>query len=514
MTDPSASSPVERAIREHLEDLPETTDPPSTLLIAWSGGADSTALLLGARAVLREHHPRTNLVALHVNHQLRPAADRDARWCRQLAARLDISLTTETLDISAGDNLQARARTQRYAALRIAARRLEADAVWTGHHAADALETALLNWMRGAGADGLTSLLADNDRSTPTAAWQHPSRPRIERPLLSVEPEACRSYLRAHDLEWREDASNRDTRHRRNLIRHEVLPTLRETGGSTDTMTRTLQNIRSDADALTRRADTRLQAARHPTPDPESTALATSALADAHPAVAARMLMQLARSLPSPVGWNRQTLEAIHRAAIESVDHPSRTHERFSLRGAVAIVDAPRTIVALERDRGFRSIDARRARPIPISLDVDRQLPLELPWFSGHIRINILNPEAIDRPASPEGVARLDRSSLPDRLRLAGPLCPGCGSANQHDGDGNAATSMRPIGFDGHKSIRDMLREADVPRHDRWRHPCLYGDDRLLWVARARQAHDTRIDDETDTIVEIRTSPSHPFVGR
>jgi len=512
MTDPSASPPVERAIRAHLDDQPATTDPPSTLLIAWSGGADSTALLVGARAVLRTYHPRTNLVALHVNHQLRPDADRDARWCRQLAARLDIQLITQTLDISDGDNLEARARTRRYAALRIAARRLDADAVWTGHHATDALETALLNWMRGAGADSLTSLLADDDRSTPTAAWQRPSRPRIERPLLSLEPDACRSYLTARDLDWREDASNRDTRHRRNLIRHEVLPTLRTTGGSTDTMTRTLRNVRSDADALTRRADTRLQAARHPTPDPESTAVATSALADAHPAVAARILMQLARSLPSPVGWNRQTLEAIQRAAIESVNHPSRTHERFSLRGAVAIVDAPRTIVALERDRGFRSIDARRARPIPIALDADRELPLELPWFRGHIRINILSREAIDRPTSPTGIARLDRSSLPDRLRLAGPLRADCDSATQHDED--AATSMRPIGFDGHKSIRDMLREADVPRHDRWRHPCLYGDDRLLWVARARQAHDTRIDDETDAIVEIRTSPSHSFVGR
>lgn len=160
-----------------------------------SGGADSTALV--ALAVAAE----CDVAAVHVHHGLRPCADDDAEIARHIAAGLGASFRVAHVDVAAGPNLEARARSARRAAL-------GPDAM-TGHTADDQAETLLLALLRGAGATGLGAI-----------------GPGRRHPILALRRAETRALCEQLGLVVAEDPSNDDPRFRRNRIRHELLPLL------------------------------------------------------------------------------------------------------------------------------------------------------------------------------------------------------------------------------------------------------------------------------------------------
>jgi tRNA(Ile)-lysidine synthase len=180
------------------------------LCVAYSGGADSTALL----ATLAELRPRWHLRlrAMHVDHALVAGSAGRARQARATARHLGVPCTVLRRPVRAvrGESIEARARTTRYAALRAG---LEADEwLLLAHHADDQLESVLLQLLRGAGPAGLAA--------SPERAG------RELRPLLPLRRAALRAALGQAGIAWTEDPSNADTRFDRNFLRHEVLPAL------------------------------------------------------------------------------------------------------------------------------------------------------------------------------------------------------------------------------------------------------------------------------------------------
>lgn len=180
------------------------------LLLAFSGGLDSTFLLHAlCRAGLAGR-----LRSVHVHHGLHPDAERWANHCLEQALALGVSHAQERVHLPPGGNLEARARTARYQAL---ARQADAQTtVVLAHHKDDQAETVLQRLMRGAGAAGLSAMQV-HQHSDGLALW----RPLLDRPRAWIEDVA-----RQWQLGWHEDPSNRDTRHDRNFLRHEVLPVL------------------------------------------------------------------------------------------------------------------------------------------------------------------------------------------------------------------------------------------------------------------------------------------------
>ncbi len=192
-----------------------------------SGGADSTALLLGC-AALRERQrsgtPSVRPLVVHVHHHLRPSADDDAAFVTELCDRFELELRVEHIRPgSMAGNLAANARRLRYRALQRAAREWGgwgvggARFVAVAHHGDDQLETMLMALCRGAGLDGLGGM--------------RPVRPlgdgvMLVRPLLWARKADCESLCRAAGVEWRRDPSNDDLGQRRARLRHEVLPVL------------------------------------------------------------------------------------------------------------------------------------------------------------------------------------------------------------------------------------------------------------------------------------------------
>ncbi|MXW42932.1 MAG: tRNA lysidine(34) synthetase TilS [Acidimicrobiia bacterium] len=164
------------------------------LSCAVSGGPDSLALLvLGAQA-------GCEVTAWHVDHGLRPDSNKDAAVVAAAANRWGAKFVACKAICKPGPNLESRARAARYEVL--------PKETFTGHTADDQAETVLLNLMRGAAVDGL--------------AGMNPKR----RPLLQLRRLETRNLCKSVGLKPIQDPSNLSLIHRRNRIRHELLPLL------------------------------------------------------------------------------------------------------------------------------------------------------------------------------------------------------------------------------------------------------------------------------------------------
>ena len=186
-----------------------------TIVVGLSGGADSVALVDALASLRRRRGFR--LVAAHLDHGLRSGSRDDAAFCAAFCATLDVPLRAATADVRARaarerGGLEQAARRERYAFLRAVRDEEGAAAILVAHTRDDQAETLLLRLLRGAGATGL--------------AGMRPRAGDILRPLLDVSRADVLDHLRERGLAWREDPSNADPAHRRNRVRHELLPYL------------------------------------------------------------------------------------------------------------------------------------------------------------------------------------------------------------------------------------------------------------------------------------------------
>lgn len=186
-----------------------------------SGGADSSALLvLAVGAGLR-------VTAVHVDHGLRPGSAHEADVVRATAERFGAAFRAERVELADGPNLEERAREARLAVL--------PPDVLTGHTADDQAETVLLNLLRGAGTRGISAM-----------------RPGHRRPLLALRRSDTEALCAAYEVQLVHDPSNRDPRHLRNRVRHELLPLMNELASRdlTPLLTRQADLARDESDLL------------------------------------------------------------------------------------------------------------------------------------------------------------------------------------------------------------------------------------------------------------------------
>lgn len=181
--------------------------------VAYSGGADSTALLLAAA----QRWPG-QVRALHIHHGLQAAAEDFVRVCQAVCANEKVPL--QVLHVNAanalGESPEDAARRARYAALATAATQQNLKGVLLGQHADDQVETLLLALSRGAGLPGLSAMPAVMTRASM----------RFYRPLLQIPAAALRQWLVHQQIAFVDDPSNTDERYTRNRIRARLLPAL------------------------------------------------------------------------------------------------------------------------------------------------------------------------------------------------------------------------------------------------------------------------------------------------
>ena len=197
-------------------DIAHTLHPHRQLLVAFSGGLDST-VLLHQLVLLREQDPSLTLRAVHVHHGLSAHADDWVAHCRQICQQWQVPLVVHRVTLARGGlGVEAHARAARYQAFQDTLN--AGEVLVTAQHQDDQCETLLLALKRGSGPTGLSAM-------APSSAF---AGSRLLRPLLNETRESLRQWALAHQLSWIEDESNQDDTYDRNFLRLRVIPVLRE----------------------------------------------------------------------------------------------------------------------------------------------------------------------------------------------------------------------------------------------------------------------------------------------
>lgn len=286
----------------------------------FSGGADSTALLLALNAI-KERFGFT-LRAVHINHNIRgEESDRDQHFCEELCRRLGIDIEVRQVDAVgfSRDNrlsLEEGARELRYDVFGS----LEG-VIALAHNLNDSAETVLFNLARGTGIKGLCGI--------------PPVRGRIVRPLIECTRGEIEEYLAAAGQGFVTDSTNLSDDYTRNRIRHSIIPLMEDIhGGFCGNILRMTENLRADCEYL----------------DMQAESMADDDLRNMHPAVRRRIIMNILRkNMLEPSDMRIKSLEdiALHGGKINlsgdifAVAEKGRINIKKVTRGRIIFEDTP-----------------------------------------------------------------------------------------------------------------------------------------------------------------------------
>jgi len=425
----------------------------ATVVVACSGGPDSTALAFLVAEAREDLHP----TLVHVAHGLRTSEVEDAerRLVSQHASWLGVACLSEAVRVPArAGGPEAAARTVRYGALRTVADALGATVILLGHTADDQAETVLLRAARGTGNDGL--------------AGMRPLHHGLLRPLLRLRRCDLHAFVAAEGLPTAHDASNDDPAVRRSVVRHQVLPALAHVAPDpVGALTRLAVLAHDDAEAL----DATARPAVPMAVLGAVTVLQRPALRRAHRALARRRVRDaLATHLDQPPAADTVArvlaAEAGTRCTLPGSIQLEVTRAVVVFAPVDAPLPSPREIARPGRTPWPEldaALESRTPASDPDHRPHDDELPLGIP------RVWAPDPVAFERLLVPTGGRR-------DRVQIALPALPhGLQARPPQAGD-----RIRTIA--GTRRVAAVLRDAHLPRalRDRW--PVVVSGGRVVWV--------------------------------
>lgn len=288
-----------------------------TVIVAVSGGADSTALLLALDELINAGKLAIKICVAHLDHRLRKTSAKDAAWVKELAAKLGYECVVgrskvEEMARARAENLEQAAREARYRFLERTAKRRSAGFILTGHTMDDQAETVLLRLMRGsagAGLGGMEQLRPLGKNSTI----------QLVRPLLWARRNETESYCRVRKTLFLSDEMNDDQKFARVKVRQQLLPLMQSFNNKiVEAISRTASQLREDAAVLLNDSDALLRRAAvsdHVEAETQTPVLDVKVLAAAPPALRRRALRQWI----SEARGNSRRLEMVHLLAVENL---------------------------------------------------------------------------------------------------------------------------------------------------------------------------------------------------
>lgn len=394
--------------------------PDAPIVVALGGGADSAvvawacAMHPGTRAVFVDHE-------LSGSEALRATAD-------ALAADVGLPLTVLAAPVEDGPNLEGRARTARWSAIRDGL--AEGDVVVTGHSRDDLGETVLINLLRGAGSAGLAAM------SVP--------RHDVLRPVLGLTRAELREIAETVGLPFADDPANVEPRHLRNRIRAELIPLLERDyqSGVRSNLARAGAHLAAD--------DAVLEAAAGAVPireDEGAVLIPVAMLRTAPQPVAARVIRRALRRLNPPYAGSSSDIGTVLSVALGGLASATITG------GLMATREGPYVAIW----------DEQPSVPDPVVLE-----------FPGSVVFGTRPVTAI--PASTGELTPRSALLVDPGVFDGGVTVRGAGPGERIDIDG------------GTKLVRDALAEAGVPRRTRPAWPVLANDAKIAAIVGGRVA--------------------------
>ena len=303
-----------------------------TLVVAVSGGADSTALLLALHELKSVSKLFVNICVAHLDHKLRKTSGHDARAVAELSKKLGYECVVGRAKVAElaranNDNLEQAAREARYAFLERTAKRKSARYVLTGHTMDDQAETVLLRLMRGSAGAGLGGMEAIRPLANGSSI-------QLVRPLLWARRSETENYCRLRRTPYLTDEMNNDLGLARVRVRQQLLPLMHSFNNRiVEAISRTAAQLREDRAVLHGDSNALLSEAAIAEGDGEdetkTPALDVKVLANEPPALRRRALRQW---IAAARGSTRR-LEMVHLLAVEKLLEGSGGRKTVELPG-------------------------------------------------------------------------------------------------------------------------------------------------------------------------------------
>jgi tRNA(Ile)-lysidine synthase len=433
------------------------------VVLALSGGRDSMALLdLLARLAATRGSGLRRVTAVHVHHGLSRNADAWVAHCEAQCAARGVPLVTRRVDVKRrGRGLEAAARDLRYAALAEAAREAGARVVLTAQHRDDRLETFLIQWMRGAGLDGLAAFPASREFESDLL---------LVRPLIDTSRDEIDRYVRLRGLGYVEDESNEDTVLLRNAVRNEVMPRLDVLRpGFRGAASRSVELVAEAAEAMRSVAHADLASCADGAPDGMLWLDRLSSLAAARQTGVLRAwLMEFGIEAPS----RARLLEILEQA------RDARSDARMLVRIGEREVRRYRGLLLLkEAEADIRDVHSFRWQG---------EDEIAIPGWGGVLKFAAARGEGFD----------------PDWLR-AEPL------EVRPRGGGER---FKPHAGRPSKTLKRLFQDAGIPEFDRGRLPLLWRGGQLIYVGGL--GADVRLTDRDDGRIAIEWQADAGLIDR
>ncbi|MCF7794212.1 MAG: tRNA lysidine(34) synthetase TilS [Candidatus Cloacimonetes bacterium] len=433
------------------------------IVVGFSGGADSTALLLAM------WHMKSvfdfSLLAAHVNYNLRGEDSlRDEEFVRNFCFERNISLVIKNVKIKNKSNLESNARDIRFAYFNQLRKLYKVDKIALGHNRKDQAETMLFRMFRGSGYAGIKGI--------------SPISKDIIHPILCFSRKEIEKYLNNEGIEWREDKSNRENVFSRNKIRNELLPWLQKNmnPGIVDKLYNTA-SIFADTDVileeLARRRLIKAQIYHHK----NEYKFSLPVILKTRPV----LRFYLFRKVFSFLSEDTKDFYTNHFEEIEAILH-SKGSKEIELPRNVIVRKEYKELTFLNKD-SIKEIDVNKTKEIT-------SLRNRLTFEDTRIIMKKLKKLPTKRNQfEDKNVTYLDydKTSFPITVR------------HRQPGD-----TFVPLGMEHHKKLKDFFIDEKIAKFDRDKVLIFSDNEKILWVAGHRVDNRVIVNDDTKNILMLK----------
>jgi len=324
-----------------------------SLVLAVSGGPDSTALMVLATRWRDSLKTKPNLIAVTVDHGLRKESRREAAAVARLARKLKIAHRTLRWNgRKPATGLQEAARAARYRLLGVAARKAGAAHILTAHTLDDQAETMLIRMARGSGLKGLGAM----SRLSRLPAGGDDAITLV-RPLLDVPKSRLIATLRATKIDYADDPSNRDPRFTRVRLR-DLMGALAHEGLDARRLTQLARRLKRADAAIESAVDRAIAELAVTAQDEGSVVIETRGFAELPSEVALRLLGRAIARMGDEGPVELGKLEAL-KSALDTAKITANGRFRRTLAGAVVTRNGQQLIVERAPPRGRKLLTKR-----------------------------------------------------------------------------------------------------------------------------------------------------------